>query len=119
MRPHENLDVWKRAVEFVVDIYKVSESFPKDERCGLTSQMRRAAVSVPANIAEGAARTSRKEFMHFLSNAQGSASELDTELLIAHRLLYLREDQYTKLRSSLDNLGRMITGLLKHLAQRA
>lgn len=71
--------------KFCNSIYKMTEAFPKEEKFGLTSQIRRAAVSVPANIAEGAARQSEKEFVHFLSNAQGSASELDTEILIAYR----------------------------------
>jgi len=84
MRPHEKLDVWNKAIEFVVAVYRVTESFPKEEKFGLTSQIRRASVSIPANIAEGAARKSPKEFAHFLSNAQGSASEVETELLIAH-----------------------------------
>ena len=70
MRPHERLKLWKRAVEFVVSIYRLTNSFPKEEKFGLTSQIRRAAVSVPANIAEGAGRQSDKEFLHFLSNAQ-------------------------------------------------
>ncbi|HEX8845332.1 MAG TPA: four helix bundle protein [Pyrinomonadaceae bacterium] len=118
MRPHEKLDVWNKAIAFVVDVYKITESFPKDEKFGLTSQVRRAAVSVPANIAEGAGRNSSKEFAHFLSNAQGSASEVETELLIAHRLGYLEKNDYLELRASLDNIGRMITGLSQHLKQR-
>jgi four helix bundle protein len=93
MRPHENLNVWKKAVDFVVEIYKTTEHFPKEERFGLTSQIRRASVSVAANIAEGAARKSPKEFSHFLSNAQGSASEVETELLISYRLGYLSNSQ--------------------------
>ena len=76
MRPHEKLEVWKKAVDLVVTVYQKTESFPKEERFGLTSQIRRAAVSIPANIAEGAARQSDKEFAYFLSNAQGSSSEL-------------------------------------------
>jgi four helix bundle protein len=90
MRPHERLEVWQTAVDFVVTIYKETEGFPKEERFGLTSQIRRAAVSVAANIAEGAGRDSAREFGHFLSNAQGSVSELATELLIAHRLSFLK-----------------------------
>ena len=70
MRPHEKLDVWKKAIDFVVEVYKATESFPKEERFGLTSQVRRASVSVPSNIAEGATRRSSKEFAYFLLNAQ-------------------------------------------------
>jgi four helix bundle protein len=118
MRPHEKLEVWIQAVDFVVNIYRVTECFPKEEKFGLTSQIRRAAVSIPANIAEGAARQSHKEFAHFLSNAQGSASELETELLIAVRLGYLDEDKYLNARASLETIGRMITGLSQHLRSR-
>jgi four helix bundle protein len=118
MRPHEKLDVWNKAMDFVVAVYKATEAFPKEEKFGLTSQVRRAAVSVLANIAEGAARNSFKEFAHFLSNAQGSASEVETELLIAHRLGYLSENDYLELRASLDNIGRMITGLSQHLKRK-
>lgn len=74
--------------------------------------------SIPANIAEGAARQSNKEFAHFLSNAQGSASELETELLIAYRLDYLSEDNYQKMGATLDSIGRMIIGLSQHLKRR-
>src|SRR5205814_2195401 len=82
-----------------------------EKKFGLTSQLRRAAVSIPANIAEGAARRSNKEFAHFLSNSQGSASEVETELLIAHRLNYCQHSHYQSLCSSLDEIGRMLTGL--------
>jgi len=119
MRPHERLDVWIKGIDFVVSVYKETEAFPKDEKFGLTSQLRRAAVSIPANIAEGAGRRSTKEFSHFLSNAQGSASEVDTELLIAHRLGYLVESKYLALRVALDEIGRMITDLSRHLNLKA
>ena len=118
MRPHEKLDVWKRAVDLVVEIYQATEAFPKEEKFGLTSQVRRAAVSIPANIAEGAARTSTKEFLNFLSIAQGSASEVATELLIAHRLGYLNRDLFQRLHTNLDDISRMILGLSKHLKGR-
>jgi four helix bundle protein len=118
MRPHEKLDVWKKGIDFVVALYKTTERFPKEERFGLTSQLRRAAVSIPANIAEGAGRKSYKEFAHFLSNSQGSTSEVETELLIASRLGYAEESSYQALRSSLDEIGAMLTGLSQHLEKR-
>jgi len=115
MRPHEKLEVWKRAVDFVVTLYKITEGFPKEEKFGLISQIRRAGVAVHANIAEDVERESVKEFVHFLSNAQGSASELSTELLIAHRLGYLEKSLYSEMVAELDNVGRMIFGLSQHL----
>ena len=118
MRPHSNLEAWKEAIELVVRVYKVTESFPKDERFGLTSQLRRAAVSIPANIAEGAARRSEKEFLYFLSIAQGSASELETELIIGRRLDYLNEHSFGELSVKLILIGRLITGLSQHLKKR-
>lgn len=111
MRPHENLDVWNKSIELVMSVYKATDTFPKDERFGLTSQIRRAAVSIPANIAEGAARDSQKEYVYFLSNAQGSASELETEWLIAHKLGYLAKGTHDAIRRELDSVGRMIFGL--------
>jgi four helix bundle protein len=117
MRPHEKLNLWKKAIEFVVAIYKVTEGFPKDEKFGLTSQLRRASVSIVANVAEGAGRRSSKEFRQFLSHAQGSASEVDTELIIAHRLAYLTKSDYAKLVDDLDHIGRMITRLSQRLAR--
>ncbi|MDX6530315.1 MAG: hypothetical protein QOH41_2605 [Blastocatellia bacterium] len=115
MRPHEKLDVWNQAVDLAVAVYKATEGFPRDERFGLTSQVRRAAVSVPANIAEGAARICPKEFAHFLSNVQGSASEVETELLTAHRLDYLSKGSFVELSTALDNVGKMMNGLSRHL----
>jgi four helix bundle protein len=115
MRPHQKLDAWSKSVDLVVEVYKATDSFPKEERYGLTSQIRRAGISIPANIAEGAGRYSRKEFAHFLSNAQGSASELETELIIAHRLGYLSEALFSKLITELQRIGRLITGLTRHI----
>jgi four helix bundle protein len=115
MRPHERLDVWKKAVDAVVEVYRVTESFPKEEKFGLTSQVRRAAVSIPINIAEGAARRSSKEFVYFLSNAQGSTSEVETELLIANRLDFLGDSQFVELSDRYDDIGRMLTGLARHV----
>ena len=85
-RAHKDLRVWQSAIALVEDVYRLTSTFPRDEQFGLTSQMRRAAVSVPSNIAEGSARQSTKELLHFLSMAAGSLAELDTQLEIALRL---------------------------------
>lgn len=102
----------------VVNVYEITKTFPSEERFGLTSQIRRAAVSIPANIAEGAARQHDKEFIQFLSVAQGSASELETELLIAHRLGYLEENVYRQMYEEVNTIARMIVGLTNHVKSR-
>jgi four helix bundle protein len=110
---HKDLDVWKKAIEFVAEIYKITRNFPKDEIYGLTSQIRRAAVSIPSNIAEGAARNSTKEFIQFLYIALGSASETETQLIIAKEIGYIE-----KVEEKLDEIERirkMILGLIRHL----
>ena len=118
MRTHENLEVWKKAIDFVLMVYKCTEDFPADEKFGLVSQLRRAAVSIPANIAEGAARIFPKETLHFLSNSQGSASEVSTELLIAFRLGFITEPRYLELSEDCEELGKMMTGWAKYLRSR-
>ena len=118
MRPHQKLEAWSKAIELVTNVYKGTEHFPKEERYGLTGQIRRAAVSIPANLAEGAGRRSSKEFAHFLSNSQGSASELETELIIANRLGFLDDATFAKLIGQLERIGRLITGLTRHVAVR-
>lgn len=115
MRPHEQLDVWKKSVDFAVQVYTITDNFPKDERFGLISQIRRASVSIAANIAEGAGRRSDKEFLNFLSMSQGSASEVETELLIAFRLGYISDDVFQSLMQNMDEIGRMITRLCSHI----
>ncbi|MGH9875067.1 MAG: four helix bundle protein [Pyrinomonadaceae bacterium] len=116
MRPHQRLEAWSKSIEPVTDVYRSSDHFPKEERYGLTGQIRRAAVSIPANLAEGAGRRSQKEFAHFLSNSQGSASELETELIIANRLGYIDEATFAKLIDQLERIGRLITGLVRHVS---
>lgn len=93
MRPHHQLRVWQEAMGLVTRLYRLTETFPTDERFGLISQVRRAAVSVPSNIAEGAARGTRKEFIRFLVIARGSLSELDTQLRVAQNLGYASETE--------------------------
>ena len=115
MRPHQKLEAWSKGIDLVTEVYKSTEHFPKEERYGLTGQIRRAAVSIPANLAEGAGRRSQKEFAHFLSNSQGSASELGTELIIANRLGYLDETSFARMIDQLERIGRLITGLTRYL----
>jgi len=115
MKTHKDLDVWNKAIDFVSDIYMLTKTFPKEELYGLTSQIRRAAISIPSNIAEGAARTSSKEFSQFLSIALGSIAETDTQLIISNNLNYINEQQLNKLSSKLTDIRKMILGLKKHL----
>jgi four helix bundle protein len=114
-RPHHKLDVWRKAVDFVKHVYVLTSGFPEDEKFGLVSQMRRAAISIPSNISEGAARQSPKEFINFLSIAQGSAAELETQLIISQKLGYCIEEATTELIEALENISRMITGLQRSL----
>ncbi|MFU8858672.1 MAG: four helix bundle protein [Deferrisomatales bacterium] len=118
-KPHKRLEVWKLGMELCRDIYDLSARLPDAERYGLSAQMKRAAVSVPSNIAEGAARTTGKEFMHFLSIAQGSLSELDTQLELCSKYLrFLEPVQVAQAFENIDRVSRMITGLKKSLASR-
>ncbi len=93
LKSHKDLEVWKVSVEFVTDLYRLTNSFPKSELFSLTNQIRRAAISIPSNIAEGAGRKNTKEFIQFLYIALGSLSELETQLLIAKNIDYLTDDQ--------------------------
>ena len=119
MNSHKDLDVWKKAINFVSDIYKITESFPNSELFGLTNQIRRAAVSIPSNIAEGAARTSQKEFNQFLSVALGSSAEVETQLLIALNLQFISTDRYKELTVKIDDIRKMLIGLKKSLNRHA
>ena len=115
---YRDLEVWQRAMDLVVACYRLTKAFPASELYGLTGQLQRAAVSVPANIAEGQARQHTKEFLHHLSIANGSLAELETHIQIAERLGYIkgRAIQETSLQS--DQVARMITGLRKSLKAR-
>ena len=109
-RKHHQLVAWQVAVTLVKKIYETTKSFPQNEIYGLTSQMRRAAVSVPANIAEGAARTTTKEFLQFLSIARGSLSELDTYVVISRELGYLSD--VAEAEALIDRVFGLIGGLI-------
>jgi four helix bundle protein len=112
-RPHYKLDAWKEAMALVTEVYQRSSLFPREEIYGLTSQIRRSAVSIPSNMAEGAARLGSREFVRFLNIAKGSLSELETQLLIAVSLKYLLSDD--SIFNKLDRVSRLITGLQKNL----
>lgn len=116
MKTHLDLDVWKRSIEFVTLIYQSTENFPKSEIYGITSQIRRSAVSIPSNIAEGAGRTSKKEFSHFLSISLGSLAELETQLKISDNLNYLDSGLLNGLISKLSPIRKMIFGLKKSIS---
>ncbi len=113
-KPHKKLDLWNSAMVLAVDIYSATDTFPKDERYSLTDQIRRAAVSVPSNIAEGAGRQTRKEFVNYLHMAQGSLSELDTQLELARRLGYLTPDIWTIFDGQVERIDKMLSGLIRH-----
>ena len=115
VRNHRDLLVWQRAMELVVECYQLTRSFPKSETYGLSSQLQRAAVSVPANIAEGHGRRSTKSYLQFLSIATGSLSELDTHVELAHRLGYVSEEYLHSTKQLLDEVGRMLSGLRRSL----
>lgn len=110
---HKELDVWKKAIDTVVEIYRLSDGFPKNEMFGLSQQLRRAAVSIPSNIAEGAARGSDKECIHFLYIAMGSLAEVETQIIIAKRLGYVTTEE--QILEGVKTIRKMLAGLIKYL----
>jgi four helix bundle protein len=108
---YRDLTVWQKAVKLSVDVYELTNAFPRDEQFALTSQVRRAAVSIPANIAEGYGRNGQKEFANFLRIAQGSLTELETLLTIAKQLSYCPENNYSTIEEQPREIGRMLYGL--------
>jgi four helix bundle protein len=109
---YKDLVAWRKAMGLAVQIYRSSESFPKHELYGLTSQIRRASVSVPSNIAEGQARYSRREFHHFLNNARGSLAEVKTQIVLARELAYLAPKEADTLLIRAAEVGRILNGLI-------
>jgi len=112
---YQGLEVWQRAMDLVVLCYQMTKSFPKSEVYGLTSQIRRAAVSIPANIAEGQGRQHSKEFLQHLSIAYGSLAELETHMQIAKRLEYIDVNQLSKVLDWSAEIGRMLNGLRRSI----
>ncbi len=116
VRDFRELKVWEKSHRLTLEVYKVSQGFPEDERYGLTSQMRRSSASIPTNIAEGCGRGGSNEFRRFLQIAMGSASELEYQLLLAHDLGLLKTSHHDTLSTDVCEIKRMLTGLIKKLS---
>ena len=117
-RSYRDLELWQKAMDLVVECYGATRKFPDREVYGLTSQLQRAAVSIPANIAEGQGRQHRTEFIQFLCIAKGSLTELETHIQIAHRLSYAKDDEEAALLKRTAEVGRLLNGMLRFLRQK-
>ena len=115
VQSYRDLIVWKKGMELAREIYKITKKLPKDEIYSLTNQMRRAAVSIPSNIAEGQARNSSKEFINFLSIAKGSKAELETQLLLCVQIGYLVDTDISEAINLSEQISKMLTALIKTL----
>ena len=115
---YKDLDVYRKSIDFVVDIYKITESFPESEKFGLVSQLRRAAVSLPSNLAEGSGRNGKKELINFLHIARGSLFEIGTQLEISQRLGFVSQDDYDKLEERRATIQRMMNALISSLKKK-
>lgn len=118
VRSFEELEVWRKSLALAEAVYKASRAWPPEERYGLTQQLRRAAASVPANIAEGAERKTPREFARFLAIARGSLGEAKTFVILAERLEFLSQVDAARLKNDADEIGRMIAGLVKSIEVR-
>ena len=116
MNSYKDLVVWQKAIDLTIEIYSLTNLFPKEEMYGLVSQIRRSAVSIPSNIAEGQARKYHQQFSHFLSIAQGSLAELETQIIIAMKLGYIAGEK-KDLFDMMHSIGKMITRLKQNLTQ--
>jgi four helix bundle protein len=118
MRTHKDLDAWKNSMQLAQEIYRFTASYPQSEMYGLANQMRRAAVSVPSNIAEGAARASAKEFARFLSVSQGSLAELETQTILSERLGFLEAQISSRLMGDMNLIRAQLSGLVKYVKRK-
>ncbi|OCA78119.1 four helix bundle protein [Chryseobacterium contaminans] len=115
MANFKELLVWQKSIDFVTEIYRTKETFPKDEIYGLISQIRRAAVSIPSNIAEGNSRRSKPDYLQFLKISRGSCAEVETQLIISKNLKFLNEEDYLKLNQEIIEIAKMLNGLINSL----
>ena len=117
VRHYRDLIVWQKSFDLANHIYEATHHFPKDERYGLSSQIRRAAVSIPSNIAEGSSREGTKEFLHFISITKGSLAEIETQLMLAEKRSYLSTESLNQLLKQTDEISRMLTALKRKLQE--
>jgi four helix bundle protein len=115
IKDFKQLKIWQKGIEIVKDVYEITKKFPKEELYGLTSKVRRSAISIPSNIAEGFKRFSRKENKQFLHIALGSSAEMETQLVIAKELGFIKESDLTIITAKLEHLSKMITSLRKKM----
>jgi four helix bundle protein len=115
MHRYKELKVWQKAIDLAVEVYRITEKLPREERFGLISQINRCVVSIPSNIAEGAGRNTKKDFDHFLGISLGSSFELDTQLVISNRLGYVVSDDFEKIEAELEHIQNMIVKLKQSL----
>lgn len=118
VKSYRNLQVWQKSMDFMENIYGITKDFPKEEIYGITSQIRRAVLSVPANIAEGSSKKSRKEFIRFINISYGSLAEAETFIIAATRLNFLNTTSETKLLEQAAEIGRMLNGLRRSLSEK-
>lgn len=116
MKSHKDLTVWQKSIDFVTEIYKITDEFPRQEAFGLQGQMRRAAISIPSNISEGASRNSKKEFIQFLYIALGSASEIETQIIVAQKIGYFQDVE--KVLLNIEDIKKMLNGLITFLRKK-
>lgn len=116
MKSHKDLDVWKKSIDLVAQIYEISKCFPKEEAYGLQGQIRRAVVSIPANISEGASRNTKKEYIQFLFIALGSASEVETHLIVSQKIGFISAIDETL--ANIENIKKMLNGLISFLRKK-
>jgi four helix bundle protein len=117
LKSHKDLDVWKRSIALVTEIYRITKTFPDDEKYGMIHQMRRSAVSVPSNIAEGSARHTKKDNIQFLYVALGSISELETQLIISLHLGYISEELLESFQKEILEIKNMTIGLIRYFSR--
>ncbi len=113
MKTHKDLNVWKNSIALVSEVYRLSKKFPKEELFCLTQQVRKAAISIPSNISEGAARNQKREFVRFLRISAGSLAEVETQIIVAEQLRYLNESDRILLEGQTNKIRAQILGLIK------